>query len=230
MGKPMWQLDETIPRGDNFSSLENVLSYVRDMAAIRDWEAEAAEILSFLALTADDVLLEVGSGTGAFARAAAHRCRAVIALDVSEAMLTYASGEARRQGIDNITFQRAGFLTYEHEGEPVAAVVSQLALHHLPDAWKAVALRRMSNLMRPQGRLYLSDLVLSEDMASDPGLYMRRLLSGLPEAHHEPIMRHVADEFSTFDWTMRELLERAGFIIDESRARDIMTEYLCHKP
>jgi hypothetical protein len=56
------------------------------------------------------------------------------------------------------------------------------------------------------------------------------LLSGLPEDHHEPIMRHIAEEFSTFDWTMRELLGRAGFVIDETQVRDgLMSDYLCHK-
>ncbi len=34
--------------------------------------------------------------------------------------------------VDNIEFHNIGFLTYMHKGEPLDAVVSQLALHHLP--------------------------------------------------------------------------------------------------
>jgi putative AdoMet-dependent methyltransferase len=96
-------------------------------------------ILGFLGLSADDVVLEIGTGTGSFARAAGRKCREVIALDVSGAMLTYAAGRAHKEGIDNIVFRQAGFLTYEHEGEPLAGAVSQLTLHHLPDTWKFVA-------------------------------------------------------------------------------------------
>ena len=47
--------------------------------------------------------------------------------------------KAKQQGLTNIQFHHAGFLTYEHLGEPLHAVVSQYTLHHLPDFWKLIA-------------------------------------------------------------------------------------------
>lgn len=81
-----------------------------------------------LEVSPDDLLLEVGTGTGAFAWVAATRCRTVIALDASPLMLTYAARRAREEDLKNIVFRQEGFLTYEHAGEPVAAAVSQFAL------------------------------------------------------------------------------------------------------
>ncbi len=147
---PFWQWGESVQRGTDYASQAVVRAYDKHMGALRDLSAEAQHILEFLGLSPDDVVLEIGTGTGSFARAAARVCREVIALDVSGAMLTYAEERAREEGIENIAFRQAGFLTYEHEGEPFAGAVSQLALHHLPDAWKFVALRRLDEFIRPR--------------------------------------------------------------------------------
>jgi SAM-dependent methyltransferase len=56
---------------------------------------------------------------------------------------------------------RAGFLSYEHEGDPPDAVFTRNALHHLPDFWKAAALERIARLLRPRGVLLLRDIVYS---------------------------------------------------------------------
>ena len=42
---------------------------------------------------------------------------------------------------------------------PFDLVISEYALHHLPDFWKAVALERMAGFLRPGGTLRLRDLV-----------------------------------------------------------------------
>jgi ubiquinone/menaquinone biosynthesis C-methylase UbiE len=159
MSTPDWQWDEQVQRGTDYGSIAEVEIYDERMSALRDVQAEADSILDLLQLSSDDTLVEIGTGTGAFARAATRRCRWVIAVDVSPVMLEYARTRAEEQSIDNISFQRAGFLTYQHQGEAPAAIVSQLALHHLADAWKLVALRRLARLLRHDGRLYLTDVV-----------------------------------------------------------------------
>lgn len=74
------------------------------------------------------MVLEMGTGTGEFAITVARHCSKVYALDVSSSMLSYAEKNAKAQGISNIEFVRAGFLTYRHHGPPVGAMVTQLAL------------------------------------------------------------------------------------------------------
>lgn len=225
---PIWQWDETIQRGTDYEALKHVADYDRKMADLRDVEAEAEEVLDLLGVTREDVLLEVGTGTGAFARRAARRCQKVIALDVSETMLTYATQRTREEGINNIVFVRAGFLTYEHEGEPVAAVVSQLALHHLPDVWKLVALKRLRGLLRPGGRLHLCDVVFPDESQDEWDAYVETLLAVIPADQREEMACHIRQEFSTFDWVLREIIMRAGFSLESARLDDaFLGYYLC---
>jgi hypothetical protein len=42
----------------------------------------------------------------------------------------------------------------------VDAVVTTLALHHLPDFWKGMALKRVHGMLKRGGRLYIHDVIL----------------------------------------------------------------------
>ena len=230
MSTPIWQWDEMIQRGTDYEASKHVAGYDRKMAELRDAATEAEEILNLLGLTRDDVLLEVGTGTGAFARVAARRCRKVIALDVSPVMLAYATEKAQEQQVTNVEFAEAGFLTYEHRGEPVAAVVSQLALHHLPDAWKRVALGRLHGFMREGGKLYLSDVVYPDQAQDDWPGYFQKLIDSVPEDRRQEMAQHIREEFSTFDWTMREIIARAGFTLERAQVEGaFLGHYLCRR-
>ncbi len=230
MERPRWQWDEMVQRGTDYASLAEVRAYDERMGAIRDVAAEARRILDLLKPSPADILLEIGTGTGAFARMAARQCRTLIAIDVSETMLTYAAQRARDEGITNIVFAQGGFLTYEHRGEPVAAVVSQLALHHLPDAWKLIALRRLADVMKEGGGLYITDVVFPDEAQGDWPAYAEGLLRGMPEEIQEEMACHVREEFSTFDWIMRGILERSGFAIESAEMDgDYLAHYLCRR-
>ena len=227
---PSWQWDESVQQGTDYASVAEAEGYDERMAGLRDVSKEAGRIMSFLGLSPDDVVLEMGTGTGAFARTATKHCRLVIGADVSSAMLAYAAKKADEEGIKNISFRQAGFLTYEHEGEPLAAAVSQLALHHLPDPWKLVGLRRLAGFMRPGARLFLSDVVLADEMVDHPDAYLGHLIARLPEDFRVPMARHLRQEFSTFDWAMRDILARAGFTIEEADLSDrFLAHYLCRR-
>ena len=230
MAIPEWQWDEKIQRGTDYASVERVREYDERMAAMRDVAAESERILNQIGISAGDDLLEIGTGTGALARAAARRCRRVVALDVSPIMLEYAAQRAREEGITTIEFCEAGFLTYEHDGEPFAAVVSQLALHHLPDAWKLIALGRLAGFLRPGGRFYLTDVVFFDEAQSDWPGHCAALVDAMPPSSRVEMARHIRQEFSTFDWVMRALLERAGFAIESvERERGFLSHYLCRR-
>ena len=116
-------------------------------------------------LGADSTLIDFGAGTGTFAVAAAAICKRVVAVDVSPAMIGATRARAALHGIDNIECVEAGFLSYAHTGSPADVVYTRNALHHLPDFWKAVALRRMADVVRQGGVLRLRDLVFACDLA-----------------------------------------------------------------
>lgn len=225
-----WEWDETVQRGTDYADEAEVAAYDERMAGLRDVPAEIERILGLLRLSRDDVLLEVGTGTGAFARAAARRCGRVIAVDVSPVMLSYAARRAGEEHVDNIDFQEAGFLSYEHQGEPLSAIVSQLALHHLPDAWKLVALERLAGFMREGGVLYLTDVVFPDRAQADWRGYLQTMADSVPADNQTEMAAHFREEFSTFDWMMRTILAGAGFTIESAEPEgDYLFHYLCRR-
>jgi len=131
---PLWQYDELNHPGEDFDFEAEV--YDEKWRKFRDVQKENEELLSRLNLQPDQTMLEIGAGTGEFAIAAAEHCSKVLAADLSQGMLKLAEKKAKSKSLENIEFIHGGFLTYEHRGEPVDIVVSQLALHYLPDFWK----------------------------------------------------------------------------------------------
>ncbi len=228
-----WQYDEMRHVGTDYNSEAEVENYDRRMSAIRDIRSETEEIISSLDLSPEGSLLEFGSGTGEFAAAVSERCRLVYAVDISPVMLAYAEKKASSRGRGNIRYINAGFLNYRHNGEPLDAVVTQLALHHLPDFWKQIALLNMNGLLKPGGRLYLRDVVFSLKLEKYEATVNHvldnfRKISG--EEMMEKFSNHVRNEYSTFDWVMEEMLYRAGFDIERADYGDnFMAVYVCMK-
>lgn len=225
--RPVWYYDEFQHVGTDYGSVEEVRIYDERMQSLRDVAGECEAILRALDLTPGSTLIEIGTGTGEFAVHAAQHGMKVYALDISRIMLDYARQKAASRGVAGIEFINAGFLTYEHCGEPADAVVSQLALHHLPDFWKAVALKRIADMLSPTGRFYLWDVVFpSADYESAIGKW----ISSAPDARlAEDIARHVKCEYSTLDWIMDGLLTSAGLPLISTEHYGVFAKYLCRK-
>lgn len=229
-----WTYDEMRQVGTDYDSPERVREYDERMNSLRDVRAEANAILDELDLQKDGALVEFGSGTGELAIEASRRCDRVYALDVSRTMIEYAREKAARRGAAGIVFVHAGFLGYNHDGPPPSAVVSQLALHHLPDFWKLVALSRIHDLLAPGGRFFLRDVVFAVQPAKLSSTIERtihRMRESAGEAAALDYERHVREEYSTYDWVMEEMLYRAGFTIERADYGDFfIATYLCVKP
>ncbi len=136
MKQPAWQYDEMKQVGTDYADPAEAAEWDRKRASLGDVAAGMRRSVARLQLGPDDTVVDIGAGTGNFAIEAARACRKVHAVDVSVAMLECARAKARAAGLANIEYHHAGFLTYEHQDQPAAAVVSMAALHHLPDAWK----------------------------------------------------------------------------------------------
>jgi putative AdoMet-dependent methyltransferase len=227
---PNWQYHELDHPGADFDALAEI--YDRNMQKYRDIQAEIREILSFLDLRPDQTVLEIGTGTGEFALAAASHCSKIYAVDLSEGMLKYAEEKARSRGVSNVKFLQGGFLTYRHP-TPVDAVVTQLALHHLPDFWKQVALMRMADMLMDGGKLCLRDVVFSFDIKDHELLienYISRASEMMGDEFAGRIAAHVKNEYSTVDWIMEGMIERAGFKVVWKDYKDgFIGTYFCIK-
>ncbi|MDO8381248.1 class I SAM-dependent methyltransferase, partial [Phenylobacterium sp.] len=157
MTQPDWWYDDLRQVGLDFEDEGQVATY--DARQGGDAAADRA-LLSGLGVTRDTALADIGCGTGILACVAAGMARSVRAIDVSGAMLRTAQARARDQGLSNIVFERGGFLTFPASGD-LDLIVTKNALHHLPDMWKAVALTRMRDALKPGGRLYIRDVVFN---------------------------------------------------------------------
>ncbi|HOV87583.1 MAG TPA: class I SAM-dependent methyltransferase [Syntrophobacteraceae bacterium] len=231
---PEWLFDEARHTGVDYANREVVADYDRQHQGFRDFEKEAEMIVAALDLSENSTVLDVGCGTGGLSVCLARKCKQVYAVDVSQAMIEVLEGKIEAQGLGNITPQRAGFLTYRHRAEAPDAVVVNIALHHLPDFWKQIALCRLHDLLKPGGKMFLADVVFGFDPrtyeeAVEGWLHCMRDLAG-PRMADETIV-HIRDEFSTWDWVMSGMLERAGFRLEQ--CLDLMPQmraYICSKP
>ena len=229
---PSWQYDEMKPPGVDYTNNSVVAQYDENHLRFRDYEKSAEEIMSTLELGPEHTVIDMGCGTGAFALHAAPHCKKLHAVDVSAAMLQYLKIKATQDNLTNIEYHHAGFLTYEHLDAPVDAVVSIAVLHHLPDFWKLVGLTRVANMLRPEGRLWLFDVVFPFSVREHKAVFDHWMSSAeatLSEEFAEEIATHIRDEYSTCDWILEEMLVRAGFAIDEQRTLEtgLGTTYIC---
>lgn len=231
---PKWQYDEMNQIGVDYTDISEVEAYDSHMKKLRNIRKETEEIIELIGLTVDHVLLEFGTGTGEFATKVAQHCSKVYAVDISPIMLEFASKKAQSQSISNIEYCHAGFLTYRHSGMPLDVIVSQLALHHLPDFWKLVALKRIYSMLKKGGKFYLRDTVYSFDVNNYEDFF-NNWLSGIKQIAGEELAKDteiaIRDEFSTCDWIMEELIKRAGFEIDiVNYHQGFLAVYVCRKP
>ncbi|HET9110215.1 MAG TPA: methyltransferase domain-containing protein [Ktedonobacterales bacterium] len=235
MSVPAWFLDELAYAGPEHRDPAYVATY--DQKSATDPTADV-DLLRAAKLGDTSVVVDLGAGTGTFALAAALYCGRMIAVDVSPAMLTALQARGQQLGLRNVECAQAGFLSYEHVGAPADFVYSRHALHHLPDFWKALALTRIADMMRPGGVFVLRDLIFSFEPAEAP----QRIEAWLASADERPrdgqvgwtraeLEEHVRAEYSAFSWLLEPMLQRAGFDIEraEHSPSGIYSAYTCVK-
>jgi len=198
--------------------------------------ADELVALTELGLDASATVVDLGAGTGQFALAAAEAVDRVVAVDVSAVMLDRLRAKLRRDCVENIECVNAGFLTYEHRAAPADLVYSRYALHHLPDFWKALALCRMAQALRPGGMLRLWDIVYGFEPGEAETSIERWIVDTASDSlghgwTRPELEEHVRDEHSTFTWLLEPMIERAGFTIEQAEISDdrIFARYTCRK-
>ena len=228
---PKWRLDELASAGRENLDASHVALYDEKEDA---GAAAEVELLLRLGLDERSTVVDLGAGTGQFTLAVAQRCRRVVAVDVSPVMLARLQDGLARAAVVNVDVVAAGFLSYEHSGDPADVVYTRWALHHLPDFWKALALARMRAVLRPGGVLRLSDVVYSFD-PRDAEVRLEQwcatataVATGENAWTRADVEEHVRDEHSTFTWLLEPMIERAGFHIEDRSvsADQVFAEYI----
>jgi ubiquinone/menaquinone biosynthesis C-methylase UbiE len=127
----------------------------------RLWRAPLADaraaLLEFAALAPDEEVLDVASGTGLVAFAAARAVGArgrVLGVDVSRRMVELAGKGAQRLGAQNCRFAAMGAETLALPEGSVDVVLCALGLMYVPDPVRALG--EMRRVLRPGGRAVIA--------------------------------------------------------------------------
>jgi len=110
-----------------------------------EYRAAVSLVIEGAAPGPDDVVLDLGTGTGAVAVALAGESWRVIGRDISEGMLSEAREKAADRGLDNVSFGQGRFREPDVDGL-VDVVTSNFAMHHLSDAEKRSAIETIAGL------------------------------------------------------------------------------------
>jgi SAM-dependent methyltransferase len=186
-------------------------------------------------LDGTSVVVDLAAGTGQFAVAAARRFGRVIAVDVSPAMVAALRLKANGEYLPSLTVERGGLLSYSPgPGVLVDGVFTRNALHQLPDFFKAVALRRIADMLRPGGVLRLRDLVYDFAPQDAPQVFAGWFDAAADDSADgytaADYAEHIRTEYSTFRWLLEPMLAAAGFTItDVSFERRLYGAYTCVK-
>ncbi len=228
-----WIYNEFNHVGVDYSKKDNANIYDDQMEKFRDYKKEAKTLIDKLGVsdTRSLTAIDIGCGTGAFSIHASNYFKKIYAVDVSKEMLKIASSKAKADEINNIEFFNSGFLHFQ-PNEEVDVIFSKWAFHHLPDYWKQAGLLNMNKMLKPGGILFLSDVVFKFDPNYDKNIeaLLNKLSKDFSTDFVEETKIHIREEYSTFDWILQGLIERAGFNIEQSNTENcLISEYLCRK-
>ena len=227
-----WYYNETVTLNVDFHDPKEVEEYDERMGKLRNVAAEAEEIAEDLALSPDSTVWEIGTGTGECSLALASRCRRIYATDISRAMLAYARKKKEERRVNNVVFEVGGFLSGFQPECGVNGIVSQLALHHLPDFWKSMAFKVVSKKLLPNGRFYLRDVIFPSDVDNYDSFFAQAVEGLRARAGDEMARRtiqHIRKEYSTLDWILEGMMERNGLKIVKKESEGFLTVYVCEK-
>lgn len=149
---------------------------------IKDWDNHVADaeevargsgfrllrdrILDRADLGPDDIVIDIGAGTGLLTLPAAVLTNRVWAVDISPAMCDYLNTKATSAGLENIEPVVASAISLPFVDAHADVVISNYCFHHLRDVQKERAIAEIIRVLRPGGRLVFGDMMFKIGVAN----------------------------------------------------------------
>ncbi|UGY16432.1 MULTISPECIES: class I SAM-dependent methyltransferase [Bradyrhizobium] len=210
--------------------LDTAVASIYDVS--EDSDVRARQALTMLGAKPGWRIADIGCGNGVLATEAALLGAEVDAIDISPAMIGLAEIYARDRKA-KIRTQPAGLLSFAYQPNSYDLIVSEFTLHHLPDFWKAVALSRIFNALKPGANFYLRDMVfvsMPDGVDRDVEGWADFSIKN-HDFERESVITHMRDEYSTFGWVMERMLTETGFtLVSVDYHAPLHGTYLLRKP
>jgi len=166
----------------------------------------------------DEVVLDIGTGTGAVALALASHAGRVIGRDISEGMLARAREKASERGLGNVSFDKGRFREPNvPAGAGIDVVTSNFAMHHLGDAEKREAIATLAD--RSPRRIVLGDLMFFGEPDPDEPFYS-------PEVDDPATVGVLADAFTDAGYALTavdRVHEQVGVLVADRFPGDYLS-------
>ena len=143
-------------------------------SAVHALGEDLAQMVALAALRGDERVLDAGCGAGHTAAAFAPHVATVVAVDFTEAMLRQVELLAAERGLANLTTRAGDVEALPFGNDEFDLVVSRYSAHHWPHPAQAMA--EFRRVLKPGGRVILSDVVGFDEPTSDTYLNAIELL------------------------------------------------------